>query len=44
MKANKLTINAAKVQNLVHKTATQKPNILCDGHPISLGSTVMLST
>ena len=26
------------LQNLVHKTATQKLNILCEGHPIAVNS------
>ena len=37
MKANKLTI---MLQNLVHKTATQKPKILCHGCPIAVNSNV----
>ena len=45
MKANKLNINAAKSSALDigtqgAKTATQKPKILCDGHPIAVNSNV----
>ena len=46
MKANKLTINAAKSSALVInpgvKTATQKPKILpiCDGFPIAVNGNV----
>ena len=47
MKANKLTSNARKSSALLDtyitqgaKTATQKPKILYDGHPITLNSNV----
>ena len=44
MKANTLTINAAKSSALVvtpgAKTATQKPKVLCDGLPIAVNSNV----
>ena len=44
MKANKLTINAAKSSALVitpgAKNATQKPKIFCDGLPIAVKSNV----
>ena len=44
LKANKLTINAAKSSALVitpgAKTATQKPKMLCDGLPTAVNSNV----
>ena len=44
MKANKLTINAAKSSALVitpgAKTVTQQQKILCDGFPIAVNSNV----